>query len=93
MIDKLQMLLGRCKCGVYIDVNGHRDVYEAVKERLEWYGGLECPPDIDEETRAKILRTDTIVDLHFYPDTPIGSYHIVSYSLDAALDRAMKCLW
>ena len=39
-----------------------------------------------------MIETDTIVEIHIYPDTPIGSYIIFDASLDTALDRAMDCL-
>lgn len=91
-MDKLKELLARCKCGIFLTVNEHRDYCETPEQRLEWYAGLECPPDIGADVLAGILETGNIVDLHFYPDTPIGSYHIVHYDLDAALDLAMSCL-
>ena len=91
-MDALRTLLARCKCGVYLAVNEHRDYYENAAQRLEWYAGLECPPQISDEVRAGILASETIVDLQFYPDTPIGSYHIVHHDLDAALRMALECL-
>ena len=91
-MNNLKKLLDRCKCGVFLSVNEHRDYYETVEQRLEWYAGLECPPKIDDVVRAGILATDTIVDLQFYPDTPIGSYKIVHYDIDEALRLANECL-
>ena len=91
-MDALKTLLARCKCGVFLTVNEHRDYYETPAQRLEWYAGLECPPGISDEVRAGILSTETIVDLHFYPDTPIGSYHIVHHDLDEALRLALDCI-
>lgn len=90
--DKLTQLLARCKCGVFLTVNEHRDCYESPEQRLEWYADLECPPTISDDVRAGILSSGNIVDLHFYPDTPIGSYHVVHFELDAALDQALACL-
>lgn len=42
--------------------------------------------------RAGILSSGNIVDLQFYPDTPIGSYQIVHYDLDKALQLALEFL-
>jgi hypothetical protein len=89
---KLAKLLARCKCGVYLAVNEHRDVYESVEEHLIDAAGRECPPQIEPDVRRRMIETDTIVKLHFYPDTPIGSYEVWHYDLDAALDRALSCL-
>ncbi len=91
-MDKLMILLWRCKCGVHLTINEHRDYYEGPTERLEWYAKLESPPEIAPEVRGAILLSNNIVDLQFYPDTPIGSYHIVHHDLDAALDEALACL-
>lgn len=93
MSDKLKKLLDRCKCGVFLKVNDHRNIYESVKMALDEYALYECPPSYDDEVRAKMIETDTIIDLHFYPDTPIGSYHLIHYDLDAVLDIALRnCL-
>lgn len=91
-MDKLTELLSRCKCGVFLIVNEHRDYYETPQERLDWYASLESPPEITDEVRAGILATGNIVDLQFYPDTPVGSYQIVHYDLDEALRLALGCV-
>ncbi len=91
-MDKLKELLTRCKCGVFLIVNEHRDYYQTVEQRLEEVAGYECPTEIAPEVRAAMIATDTMIDLQFYPDTPIGSYRIVHYDLDAALDEALNCL-
>lgn len=92
-MEKLNQLLARCKCGVFLTVNEHRDYYQSVSERLETLGdrnsdGLE----LDEAVRAKCIETDTLIELQFYPDTPIGFYTIYHYDIDAALDEALACL-
>lgn len=92
MTDKLKKLLERCKCGVYLTVNEHRDGYESAQSALEQMAQQECPPHISDEVRAEILRTDNIVDLQFYPDTPIGSYRIIHHDVDAALSAALECV-
>ena len=42
--------------------------------------------------RAGILATGNVVELQFYPDTPIGSYHIVHHDLDETLRLALECI-
>ena len=91
-MDKLKQLLAGCKCGVFLTVNEHLDYCETAQQRLDWLAERECPPDISEEVRAGILASDNIIELQFYPDTPIGSYTIVHFDLDAALDEALACL-
>jgi hypothetical protein len=91
-MDKLKKLMARCKCGVHLTVNDHRDVYETAAQAIE---KLEITmPDIEiaPDVRAKIIETDTLIDLHFYPDTPIGFYKVLHYDLDAALDEALAAV-
>lgn len=66
------------------------DVYESAKEALDSPQSHDW--EISNEVRLKIIETDTLISLVFYPDTPIGFYHVLHYDIDAALDEALKCL-
>ncbi len=87
-MDKLTLLINRCKCGVHLTVNDHRDVYETAKQAIQNMESLGHTVD-DDDVRAKMIELDTIVDLHFYPDTPVGFYKVLHYDLDMALDIAL----
>lgn len=91
-MDKLQKLLGKCKCGFHLTVNQHRDYYQTAEEALKEKEGYECPPEIEPEVRQAMIDKNIIVDLQVYPDTPIGSYNIYHYDLEAAIDEALECL-
>lgn len=92
--DKLKLLLERCKCGVYITVNEHRDIYQSAVDKLaelrehEPDGDLEIEKDIE----VKMVELNTIINIHFYPDTPIGFYSIYHYDIDMALCQALEIL-
>lgn len=90
--DKLQALLSRCKCSVSIEVNRHRDAYETAEQAMQEAEENGWLPDIEPEVRAKMVELNTVVELQFYPDTPIGFYVIWHYDLDAALDAALSVL-
>ncbi len=90
-MEKLQKLLDKCKCGVYLTVNQHRNYYQTAEEALKEKEGYECPPEIEPEVRAAMINKNVIIDLQFYPHTPIGSYNIYHYDLDMALDEALDC--
>lgn len=92
-IDKLKDLMSRCKCGVYVTVNAHRDVYESVEVFLSDMSsqGDHEALEIDPEVKAKMIETNTVVQVQFYPNTPISFYVIRHYDLDAALDEALSC--
>ena len=91
-MDKLKELLRKCKCGVYLTVNEHRDSHMTVEESLKEHDESESPPDISFEVRAKMIETNTIIELQFYPRTPLSSYFVCHYDLDQALDEALSCL-
>jgi hypothetical protein len=88
----LKTLLGRCKGGVFLTVNEHKNYYDTIEKTLQDYAEMPCPPEFTEEVLSGIHRTGNVVDLQFYPDTPIGSYHIVHYDLDDALKIAIECV-
>ena len=89
-MDKLTKLLARCKCGVHLTVNEHRNVYESAKKVLDSPEADDW--EISNEVRLKIIETNTLISIVFYPDTPIGFYHVLHYDIDAALDEALECL-
>ena len=88
-MDKLELLMSRCHCGVYLHVNEHRDSYESAKDYLNQLECGECPPGIDASLRQEMIDKDTILDLQFYPDTPVGSYSVYGWDLDTMLDHAL----
>lgn len=45
-----------------------------------------------EDVIKKIIETDTIVELQFYPNSPIGFYKIYHYDVDKAIDKAIEIL-
>ena len=92
VMEKLSILLNRCKCGVYLTVNEHRDDYCSVEQWLNDKNDRECPPDIDQEMRQKMILTNTVICCQFYPDTPIGSYEVYHYDLNQCLEESLACL-
>lgn len=90
-MDKLKQLLSLCKCGVFVTVNEHRDYYDPADKHIEEAMGNECPPEIADDVRAQMIALNTIVKIQFYPVTPIGSYEVWHYDLEAALDECLGC--
>ncbi len=90
-MNNLKNLMARCKCGVYLSLNEHRDYYASAEERLKElssFGPLEVP----EEVLKKMIETNTIIDLYFYPDTPVSFYKILHYDIVEALKIALEIL-
>lgn len=91
-MNKLKQLISKCKCGVFLSVNEHRDYYQTAKQSLEEKDGHECLPEIAPEIRSAMIDTDTIIYLQFYPRTPVGSYSIYHHDLESALNEALDVL-
>lgn len=91
-MDKLNELLKRCKCGVYLTVNAHRDYYRTAAQTLDELSKQEDPPEIPDDVRQKMIESNTIIDLQFYPNTPVSFYVIYHHDLNAALDEALAIL-
>jgi len=90
-MEKLKKLLSKCKCGVHFTINEHRNYYQSAEEKLEELAHFECPPNILEEIKLKMIEIDTIIEIQFYPDTPIGFFSIYHWDLNKAIDLALQC--
>lgn len=92
-MGKFDELIKKCKCGIHLTINIHRDYHETVEQHFE-SNPLEEEKlgDINVDIYEKMKELDTIVELQFYPDTPIGSYTVYHYNLDGALDGALKII-
>lgn len=92
-MDKLKKLISECECGVYVTVNEHRDMYETAAQWLEKQDLLgDTLTDTTDEVRAKIVARGVVVDVQFYPTSPVGFHRVVHFDLDKALDQALACL-
>lgn len=93
-MDKLMELIKRCKCGVFVTVNEHRDYYQTAEKKLREIEDLDAEgfEDIPRDVKEKMVELNTVVEVHIYPKTPVGSYLIYHYDLETALDQALKCL-
>lgn len=89
-MNKLQTILDRCKCGVFLTVNEHRDYYEAAGDFL--VNRDEKLPSEQPELFARMVELDTVICLQFYPDTPVGCYVIWHHNLESALDEGLRAL-
>ena len=91
--DKLSELVSLCNCGVYVEVNPHRDSYQTAGDWLEDHQLMspDCIDDIDPEVISEMMRTDTVVDIQFYASTPVGFYRVIHHDLSEALDEALSC--
>lgn len=89
-MDELTQLMEICKCEIILTINEHRNYYQTPQE---WLSEQDLQDDeIDQVTIDGIVKSDVVVDLQFYPVTPIGFYRIVHYDLSAAIKRALAIM-
>ena len=91
--DKLSELVSLCNFGVYVEVNPQRDSYQSVGDWIKDQS-LMVPDyfdDTDPEVISEMIRTDTVVVVQFYPDTPVAFYVVIHHDLAEALDEALYC--
>lgn len=95
----MKELIEKCKCGIYLTINKHRDVYETVEDAVneinEWdkeanghHANYE--PEIDDELKKKMIEKNCLYELQFYPDTPIGFYKVYGTNLNEVVEKALE---
>ena len=84
-MDKFKELVSLCKAGVHLSVNTHRDFYESVEQHIT----TEERQEIDADVFAEMVARDAVVEVHFYPDTPVGFFRIHHYDIDEAMQIAL----
>lgn len=90
--DKLARLMARCKCGVHLTMNRHRDYYDTIETVLKEIDEQGDSGEIVPGAREEILRTGNLVDLQFYPLTPIGFYRVIHHDVAEAVNIALMIL-
>ncbi|MBP2661952.1 MAG: hypothetical protein H6Q69_4984 [Firmicutes bacterium] len=85
------MKLPKHKCGLYLTHNNHKDYYLTATQAIEDEEKDECPVCWEnEESKQEARDTNEIWTLQWYPETPIGSYHIAAPTLEKLLKFAEK---
>lgn len=93
MEDKLKELLSLCKCSVSIVVNNHRDYYQTVEQYMNDNSFNEIAwNETEKEIRNKIIETDNLIEIQFYPITPVGFYSVYHYDINEAINEALNIL-
>jgi len=83
--EKIKKLVEACSASVEISFNLHRSVYQSVEQYLNVDAAI---PDVIDV----MVGRDFIIEIQFYPDTPVGFHVVYHYDLDAALDEALTII-
>jgi len=85
MDDKLNELRKIAECGIHIESNIHKDMYETAEQ---YYG--EYIADHFYNTVGKIDYEKDIWTIQVYPKTPVGFIAGISNDLDSLINWAIK---
>lgn len=83
-------IIEKCKCGIYLQINKHKDVYESPEQAIEEF--KIWGDEIDKELENRMIEENQIYRLQFYPETPVGFYVVYGTSLDEVVEKAKECL-
>ena len=92
---QLKVLQAQCKGGVSIEFNPQYSNYESIQKYLEdiaMVQNVKLSELIDDETLRGITKADQLIELHMYPDTPIGSYKLYHWDIGAIVKQAITLL-
>jgi hypothetical protein len=94
-MNELKNLIKACKASVTIEINNHRDCYvsianEITNDGVENLDGI--VEKIGKDVYSKMVETDTLVKIQFYPHTPIGFYTVWHYDLEEAIKEAWQII-
>ena len=93
MNDNLIELINLCKCSVTLEVNDHRDYYQTILEYIDDNcSNKSIWNETPEEVKKIMIETDTLIELQFYPNTPIGFYRVYHYDVNQAISEALNIL-
>lgn len=79
------MNLPKHKCGLSLEHNQHRNVYE---DAFVWIEDNEWCDWESEEAKQKAIDTDEIWTLQWYPETPVGFCAVAAPTLEDVLRLA-----
>lgn len=83
----MQEIMNACECGVYLESNRHRDYYDSIETAI-----AELKDNVDQETKDRMLKANTIISLQFYPSTPVGFYVVYGTTVDEVITKAKSIL-
>lgn len=79
------------KCGLYLEHNRHRDLYQTARDWITEEETREVFPDWkDEAAKQKAIDTDEVWTLQWYPNTPIGFNFVAAPTLEELLAYAAE---
>ncbi len=94
MDDIFIKLINNCKASIHLTVDNHKDHYECIHEYIKTleFCDDEFYDSFDKNVIDKCKELDTIIELTFYPHTPIGSIEFIHYDLELLIKEVEEYL-
>jgi len=90
--NTLLELTDRCAGSVSIGINKHKNCYQSIDSYLDELVENDNASNLDDALRHLIIDTNSVIELYFYPNSPIGFCSIVHYDLSEAIQLALNYL-
>lgn len=84
--NELIKWLPKHKCGLYIEHNAHRDIYQTLQQFIDENEHYDWS---DEQEKLLALIRNEIWTIQWYPETPIGFHALAFGSLESMLKFSM----
>lgn len=89
-MDKITLLISKCKAGLTIDVDDHKASYQDIKDQIAEIKETQPELEMQREIEEGIIKNNRLICLTYFPDTPVGSCTIYHYDLEQAVDMALE---
>jgi hypothetical protein len=87
LAERTEIIFPRHEASLHLTHNQHKAYYETIEE-AESSGTYSRSGWVSDEQRAKAIVQNSVWELQWYPDTPIGSFCLQAYDLDVLLTAA-----
>ena len=83
-MSELKRLGERCGGSVSVSIDGHKDCYDTIKQCIADHntGRQEDDLEIDADEAKLMIDSGIMVNLHFYPRTPVRFYSLWGDDID-----------
>jgi len=78
----LKELMSKAKCSISLTINRYKDYYDTIETGIKDI--KEDEGDIPDDIVEGMMRTGNIIEIRYYPRTPIGFVNIIHYDIDEA---------
>jgi len=87
-MEKLQWLIRNCRHELAIHSGLHRDNGQTAEQYIEEHKSEFA--DTGEDVIKKMIETDTVIEILYYPFNTVSSGYVCHYDIGKAIDEAIE---